>query len=561
MRGWDNLSKKLNLKWVTDIIGDEYKNWKNGDVIKIQAQTGTGKTFFITGDKEKKGLIDYADIRSERVLYLCNRSNLKKQIKIDLLKKYDMDIPYLKTNKGKYKLDKSGKKIVDETALEKITKIKNIVISSYHAIQNSRLESDYTCNLFNLDSYNYIICDECHYILADASFCNKTRFAYYALLKEHCFMRKTIFISATMEFIEPLIDVIGEKYIGRKPQIYNYTTGTDYSYVNVKYFKNDTDIIKTINNDKTDNKWLVFVSNLEVARHLQEEIKDSNIVTATYSDSKTKTNIIQNSKFECRVVIATKALDNGVNFTDERLKNIVIYSWDRVTFIQELGRKRVRIEDAQEVNLYIKHRWSKAIKGKLNNISKKEELLDMYKNDILTFNYKFENAHTKVPEELFYVDEDGKNSAYQINEIGEISLLKNKEEFEKTIQAFKEDKEHAYIKEQLKWINLEDTFSIDNYIEEVILDEEIETLEKYIETVVDKKLFNNEQQKISDLIIRKLTTIGDKVDYRTEKLKPSTLETILRDQLNLQYAISKSTKETKGEKRNKNYIIITKLQQ
>ena len=37
----------LNLKWVSDTIGEEYKQWRKGDIITIQAQTGTGKTYFV----------------------------------------------------------------------------------------------------------------------------------------------------------------------------------------------------------------------------------------------------------------------------------------------------------------------------------------------------------------------------------------------------------------------------------------------------------------------------------------------------------------------------------
>ena len=41
------MGKRLNLKWVTDEIGDSYKEWKKGDIVTIKAQTGTGKTYFI----------------------------------------------------------------------------------------------------------------------------------------------------------------------------------------------------------------------------------------------------------------------------------------------------------------------------------------------------------------------------------------------------------------------------------------------------------------------------------------------------------------------------------
>lgn len=47
------MGKRLNLDWVTDAVGDDYKNWRKGDVVKIKAQTGTGKTVLVTGNKKR----------------------------------------------------------------------------------------------------------------------------------------------------------------------------------------------------------------------------------------------------------------------------------------------------------------------------------------------------------------------------------------------------------------------------------------------------------------------------------------------------------------------------
>ena len=38
---------KLNLEWVSNLVGEEYKQWRDGDVIIIESQTGTGKTHFM----------------------------------------------------------------------------------------------------------------------------------------------------------------------------------------------------------------------------------------------------------------------------------------------------------------------------------------------------------------------------------------------------------------------------------------------------------------------------------------------------------------------------------
>lgn len=561
-----NTGKKLNLQWVNDVIGEDYKNWNKGDIIKIQAQTGTGKTFFITGNKDTKGLIDYAESKNEQVLYLCNRANLKKQIKLDLLRKYNLEIPYIKNGKNFAKDDK-GRPIVDENALEKIRTIKNIRIESYHSIQNKKLESEYYFQEFSLDDYQWIIADECHFVLSDVSFVGLVRYTFETLFKEHNRHRRIIFISATMDWVEPLINSIAENIeigINKKPKIHSYNTGIDYSYVNVKYFKQEDDIITTINNNinMTDDKWLVFVTNLNTAKELEKKINDSKIVTANVSDKTTKSNIIQHSSFECRVVIATKAIDNGVNFSDEKLKNIVIYAWDKITFIQELGRKRVSISNAQEVNLYIKHRYAKAFKYKINDIEEKESMLELHKNDTIAFNKEYENFYHKLSQELFYIDSSGDNTAFKVNNLAVINLQKMKEEFNQIISEFELNKDHAFVMKQLEWLGLIDTFDEDNYIEDVINNEEVNMLIKYLESVVGKRLYSEEQQELSDLIIKELMTIDSGADYRTKKLKPNTLEILLREQLELPYAVSKPKREDKtidGKRITKSYIVITKI--
>jgi superfamily II DNA/RNA helicase len=565
-----NNGKKLNLKWVSEVIGEDYKTWNKGDIVKIQAQTGTGKTFFITGNKTHTGLVDYALAKNEQVLYLCNRANLKKQIKLDLLRKYDIEIPYIKDAKGNIQLDEKKRPQVDESELDKLQTIKNITIKSYHSIQNKKLESEYYFQEFNLDEYQWIIADECHFVLSDVSFVGLVRYTFEALFKEHNRHRRTIFISATMDWIEPYINEICNRIklgINLKPKLHSYTTGIDYSYVNTKYFKYDDDIITTINNsiNETNDKWLVFVANLRTAKELEKKIKDSKIVTANESDKKTKSNIIQHAQFECRVVIATKAIDNGVNFADENLRNIVIYAWDKITFIQELGRKRVNINNAQEINLYIKHRYAKAFKYKVNDIVKKENMLQLYKDDPITFNKEYENFYHKLPQELFYIDsyvEDKHNTAFKINNLAVINLELMKEEFEQIINEFKKNKEHAFVIKQLIWLGLETTFNETNYIENVASNEEVNMLRKFLDSVIGQRLYADEQQLLSDLIIKELTTIESGADYRTKKLKPNTLEILLREQLELPYAVSKVKREDKvidGLRTTKSYIIISKI--
>ena len=88
--------------------------------------------------------------------------------------------------------------------------------------------------------------------------------------------------------------------------------------------------------------------------------------------------------------------------------------------------------------------------------------------------------------------------------------------------------------------------------------EDIRMLKEYLDSIIGIKLFATEQEGLSKVIIG-LKTISRNTDYRTTTIKPTTLENILRDQLDLPYVVSKSEKETKGYMRGKRYIIITKV--
>lgn len=167
---------KLNVQYVTDVIGEEYKKW-SGDVVKIKTQTGGGKTYFI-----KNTLIPYIDeinnlkiFNDFKSLILTNRITLSRQTKNDLLKKYNMQIP-------------SNLKDLD-----KIKQIKNITLMNYQSLNECIMNE----SNFNVNYYDYIICDEIQYIFED-SFTGNTELALNGLIYKSNKESIKIFMSATM---------------------------------------------------------------------------------------------------------------------------------------------------------------------------------------------------------------------------------------------------------------------------------------------------------------------------------------------------------------------------
>ena len=528
----------MNLKWVADEIGDTYKTWRKGEIVLLNAQTGTGKTHFI-----KNVLVDHIE-DYEKILLVCNRTNLKRQLKRDLLLRYGLDVP---------------ESLED---LDKITTIANIVITSYHAIQDSVLDQNYnlTKQKSDLGNFGCIILDEAHFIFTDSAFNNKCRISLEELIRTYHRYTIKIFISATMDEIKIPINNYLERLLGKKPKIHDYTTGTDYSYVNPKYFKNIKDIIATIKNDTTDDKWLVFVSNFDDADKIDKELGDD-ICSVIKSGTKSEelSSIINNSKFEKKVLVATKTLDNGINIEDEELKNIVIMAYDKTTFIQMLGRKRIDINNAQTVNLYINTRYKKSFSHKLLQYNKKQKEVELHQEDENLFNRKYDNDLRnlgKLLNDLFYRGLDGK---WKLNIAGLYRLVKDKKFAEYMIKKFDTAGEFAFITEQLSWLGLGYTFDESNLTGNIILNEDVIKLEDYLKRIVGKKLFSEEQEELTKKIIYELLN-GRGMDYRTKKLKPSTLEKILRDDLKLNYIVnSKKDGNKSSETYMKRYWIISNI--
>jgi superfamily II DNA/RNA helicase len=536
--------KKLNLDWVTDSIKDEYKKWKKGDTVLISAQTGTGKTYFIT-NKLLDNLMDH-----ERLLLVCNRTQLKRQLKKDLLQKYNQAIP----------------ETLEE--LDGITTIADkVTITSYHAISNTIKEEIYGDGSIksSFDYYDYIVFDECHFMFSDGSFNNKIRFAYDKIVRRYYPYIVKIFISATMhEVRHPIIynvESIANSGFGLDtPTIHEYTTGNDYSYLKPQYFNKIETIINLIKNDSTDEKWLIFISDIQRdGNQILEEIgeeKCSLIKSGTISEE--LNSIINNSQFSKKVLVCTKAMDNGININDPKLKNVVIMTWDRITFIQMLGRKRVDIDNPDEVNLFIPTRFKKSFMSKLKSYYDKKKEVDLLDKNQMEFYKKYDNdlKDFNGMNDVFY--RDLKTGDIKINPVGRKRLHEDIKFAEGMVEKFDNDK-YAFIREQLNWIGLSDSNLEENLLEDVYVNEEIETLENHLESIAGQKLFNDEQQQLSDLIIKELITVSKKTDYRTKRLKPSTLETMIRIQLNLPFAVSKSKQETNGELRGKRYIIVSKI--
>ncbi|MFR4581606.1 MAG: DEAD/DEAH box helicase [Clostridium cadaveris] len=546
--------KKLNLKWVSDAIGDNYRKWHKGDIVKINAQTGTGKTYFI-----KTKIIDNMECY-EKMLLVANRINLKRQLKQDLCKKFNKPLP------------------TDIKDLDNLTTIGNVTVLSYQQISELKKAELYKGVEFNLDNYDYIICDECHFFFSDGAFNNKCPLAYDALIKTRHREAVKIFISATMDEIEEAINKSYENIndigfgVWENSKIHSYNTETDYSYLNTKYFKNIKNIIQLIKNDKdSKEKWLIFITNKDVGKYIKKELEEYCTCDMIIADTDIRENenlksIIENSKFNSKVLICTKAMENGINIQDDLLKNIVIMAFDKITFIQELGRIRIDIENAPKINLFIPtYSWKKFNNLVEHTYKDKFELIKKYNEDKIQFNCKYDYDYKKLPSDIFIES----NQGWTINFIGYARLLKDNAFAENMKEKFNKDREYSYILTQLEWLKLENTFSELNLIEDVVDEMNIDNLNNFL-----KNAYENDEKFTKDYFIETIDNIinsdenlkilFNKLDSGKGRNKGQSKynELFHHKNINLPYNVgSKIKKETiDGKRKNITYWTISKIE-
>lgn len=542
-------NKPLNLQYVSDVIGKDYKKWNYGDVCCIFSQTGTGKTLFITGDSVREGLIDRLD-EGERLIYLCNRTALKRQVKISLLKKYNQPVPIIADEKGIPILDNDGKLNVDFDALDQITVIENVTVASYHAIasgvkDNTFLDMDVK---HTLDHYRYIVCDECHFMFTDSGYMNKTNLVFQEIIRGGYPQSIVIYISATMDDILPTIEKAFEDSIVKtiwgygKNALHKYTTGIDYSYLNIKYFNSNMDLVRLIANDTSSDKWLVFVTSMNMGDKIQDELKSYDInsvfIKSGTVNDETKS-IIDSEKFNCKVLISTKVLDNGVNIKDESVKNLVVCAYDKTTFIQEIGRLRVNIKNPRNINLFIKTMDKKMFYGRIGKVYQPRlDVIQLFGEDIDKFKHTYNMDLNNIYPELFYLD---KNNEWSLNVTGYARLLKDNDFACQMAEAFNVD-EFAFIKEQLKWLERDNEFNEENFIQNVPDDEDVTLLAEFLENAsnierYDKEAFIESVMKIISKSITLKSTLNKVDGKHKSRSKGIKIFNKLFELCNLPYAI------------------------
>lgn len=326
----NSISRK---QYMADLVGDDFKHWK--DIVVFDAGTNSGKTYFILNI-----LLPWAYEQHKRILILCNRDALRSQIEREVCRLG--------------RVYRTGEDYDEYGHLCTVQYYENkykdtICVRTYQWLETFCLENSQGAKSF-LRTFAYIVSDEYHYMMTDASFNDNVELSYEAI-KELYSTKTCIFMSATAR---PFFDYWEKE--GMIPAGQHYRLPVDYSFVSsVKFFYYEDEEIDIIRRVKPGEKILVFVDTVAKLKKLRDRLNQYGDLDVACLCSKYRPeakefdkmdDVIWRGELLHQITLTTTVLYNGVDIKDSALKYIVSELWNPLTNAQILGRKRP--EDAND---------------------------------------------------------------------------------------------------------------------------------------------------------------------------------------------------------------------
>ena len=457
------------------------------NVYLLKAPTGSGKTTFFIKD-----LVPEARRRRQQVLLIVNRSVLTEQLINIYLK--ELGIP-----PGAIEFPQEG-----------IYPLGDLVVCSYQYMAR-RLQDKDTPNIkigpFEAKEYAFVVCDECHYFIADSVF--TTDSAPLVNLPKVFAQSVRIYASATMSPVrnvilkmEQVVDLaenfphweIWPRFRYAKndmiSQMYSNSTGLpkyaaffevtgaepDYSYLHPRILADGQalwdDVIEQHGAHRL-HKAVVFVDSKKQGTDCKNKLTQHGISAAfifseassgAYSmdelDKKVLEEIKAKSRFESvSVLIATSILDNGTNLIDKEITHLYISGTEYMAAVQQAGRVRM-YDEGQTLELVIPRRAKSFFSTRRSQWKRQKELLEKWLDaTVKTRESMYFNGEADFLKTKFSYNEDSrpKNSIftfaalnyYIFDASNSIALLENDPD--------------AYIQKALNWFgfDLDDTETVD----------------------------------------------------------------------------------------------------
>lgn len=481
------------------------------NVYLLKAPTGSGKTTFFIKD-----LVPEARRRRQQVLLIVNRSVLTEQLINIYLK--ELGIP-----PGAIEFPQEG-----------IYPLGDLVVCSYQYMAR-RLQGKDTPNIkigpFEAKEYAFVVCDECHYFIADSVF--TTDSAPLVNLPKVFAQSVRIYASATMSPVrnvilkmEQVVDLAknfpyweispGFRYARNNmiSQIYSNYNGLlqrapffevmgaepDYSYLHPRILADGQslwdDVIEQYEAHSL-RKAVVFVDSKKHGKDCKEKLNSHGISAAfivsestssrSYSmdelDKKVLEEIKTKNRFESvSVLIATSVLDNGTNLIDKDITHLYISGTEYMAAVQQAGRVRM-YEEGQTLELVIPRRAKSYFSSRISQWNRQENLFDKWLDaDAKTREDMFWNGELEFLRTKFSYNESShpKNSIFTF-----ASLNYYRSDARDTLRRL-EGSPDGYVKKALCWFG----FNLSDAVDESLCcqSDAIEQLQTFLEETASKPL-------------------------------------------------------------------------
>jgi hypothetical protein len=236
-----------------------------------------------------------------------------------------------------------------------------IDIKTYQKLEYKELKSYFN----DLSEYQYIVCDEFHYFMSDASFSKTTDMSFDLILSQK-FATK-IFMSATGDQMK--------RYINDNKNIktIDYELPINFDFIEDLSFFNDDNTFELFIEEiiERNEKAIFFIQSAKKAYELYKKYKDYCLLNCSkhnkeyykYIDKDKIKTMLTKERFEELILITTTCMDAGVNLIDTEMKHIICNVEDTGILIQCIGRKRIQNEN-DKIHLYIKVISNNSLGGK-----------------------------------------------------------------------------------------------------------------------------------------------------------------------------------------------------
>lgn len=364
----------MKKTFLSDIVGNDYLSWSNERII-FDAGTSSGKSYFCINVLAK-----YAAKNGKKLLYLCNRAELRKDI---------------------YQRVKTAG--VERT----------VRVMTYQSVEDRIIKRK------KMDNFDYVCADEVHYFTSDAAFNQRTDLSY-RYIKE---LSNTvvIYMSATAKvFFKHLLNkkVVPEKNVYHMPQ--NYEHVEEFRF----YQKKDLlSLLDELLEKENGEKALVFCNSAKRLKEIHKYYQntpwkdDIQFMCSQYNTDKElhrfcRTDIIQNNSFKCRILVTTSVLDNGIDLKDRKLRYIFTEIIDADKMQQSIGRKRSLGEDDSCI-VYIADLKNNIFSGKINSINEELKMATLFRNDKEGFFKQHGRDRNLMKNKVFWFDQQGEGNDYR----------------------------------------------------------------------------------------------------------------------------------------------------